>query len=405
MAIEIRPCRDAEEIARFHALESYVFANNDGFSTDSAPMDPGWTTCAFVDGKLATTLGTLPFTVRLNGSPVAMGGVTAVGTLPEERRRGLLRQVMREALCTMRDHGQSYAILWASMAAIYQRFGYGLASSRVRYSFDPRFASFERPEPGNGSVTLTPVADAFPIIKQLYIQWASPRNLHIHRATPLWEIDVLRANPKTLQVYVAVYRNADGEPRGHVVYTTAEGPQDGPGPNQVLDVKDFIWLDLEAYRALWEYLRRHDLVGKIQMNGVVGEDDPAPDLLLEPRVLNRRTTDGIWMRVVDVEKAVPRRPLGSHGELTFAVSGDDMCPWNNDTFLVETDGTTTDIRRSDRAPSLTMQPGALATLLAGHRSATHLARAGRIEAVSSEALRIADAIFATKYPPNCPNNF
>lgn len=405
MTVEIRPCRDAEELARFHAVESYVFANNDGYDADSAPMDPGWTTCAFVDGKLATTLGTLPFTVRLNGNPVPMGGVTAVGTLPEERRRGLLRQVMREALSTMRDHGQAYAILWASMAAIYQRFGYGLASSRVRYSFDPRFASFQRDEPATGSVTMTPVQDAFPIIKQLYIQWASPRNLHLHRATPLWEIDVLRAHPKTLKVYVAIYRNTDGEARGYAVYTTTESQQDGPGPNQVLDVKDFIWLDLEAYRALWEYLRRHDLVGKIQMTGVVAEDDPAPDLLLEPRMLNRRTTDGIWMRIVDLEEAVPQRPYGARGELTFAIDGDDMCPWNNGTFLLETDGTMTDIRRVDRAPSMTMLPATLSTLLSGHRSATHMARAGRLECVSPEALRTADAIFATAYAPNCPNNF
>ena len=60
------------------------------------------------------------------------------------------------------------------------------------------------------------------------------------------------------------------------------------------------------------------------MRGCVGEDDPAPDLLLEPRMLNRRTGDAIWIRVVDVEKALPQRPYGDRGEIVFAVEGDDV---------------------------------------------------------------------------------
>ena len=52
-----------------------------------------------------------------------------VGTLPEFRRRGLLRQVMTRAIGEQRDRGQALAMLWASMGAIYQRYGYGLASA------------------------------------------------------------------------------------------------------------------------------------------------------------------------------------------------------------------------------------------------------------------------------------
>jgi predicted acetyltransferase len=111
------------------------------------------------------------------------------------------------------------------------------------------------------------------------------------------------------------------------------------------------------------------------------------------------------MRVVDVESAVPQRPYSDRGELTFAVHGDDMCDWNNGTYLIETDGKTTEVRRTDRNPDLTVTPNALATLLAGHRTATHLHRAGRLEARHESALSTANALFRTNYPPNCPNNF
>ena len=406
MNVEIRSCRDREEMAEYSRLLTYVFAGEQEVSDREVGVtQPEWTTCAWVDGKLATTLGTIPFTVRLNGAPVSMGGVTAVGTLPQHRRNGLLRQVMRQALETMRDRGQACAILWASMGAIYQRFGYGLAASQVGYSFDPRYAAFASPGAVSGSVELLSKEDGFPVAKQLYIEYATPRNLMLHRSTYLWDEHTLRPHKKGIPVHIAVYRDASGTPRGYMVYSVTEDSFPEPGPNQVMRVKDFVVLDMDAYRGLWEYILRHDLMGRVRMPNAVPEDDPAPDLLLEPRMLNRTTMDAIWMRVVDVERALPGRPYGEPGELTFAITGDDLCPWNNATYLLETDGATSTIRRTDRIPALTMPVNSLASLLSGHRSATRLSRAGLLESADTTALRTADGLFRTEYAPFCPNDF
>lgn len=405
--IEIRACRDKAELDAYGRIVSYVFANNDDSDVEAelATTQPEWTTCAFVDGKLASTMGTFPFTVRLNGAPVAMGGVTAVGTLPEYRRQGLLRKVMAAGLETMRERGQSCAILWASMGAIYQRFGYGLASTLVSYRIDPRFAQLAFEVPVRGSVSLETRDDAYPDIKRVYIESATPRNLHIHRSGALWEMSTLRARKKDEKTYIAVHRDDSGQPRGYIVYHTREGAHEGSGPGQEMVVRDFVALDMNAWHALWEYIRRHDLVGRVEFSGCVGEDDPAPDLLLEPRQLNRRTGDAIWLRVVDVEKALPQRPYGDRGELTLAVRGDVMCPWNNGSYLLETDGQTTEIRRTDREATLSLTPNALASLLAGQRTATFLTRAGSAESSDIAALRTADRLFRTEYPPHCPDSF
>jgi predicted acetyltransferase len=405
MSVEIRPCADETELKAYGEIVSYVFASNEGMDEELATTQPDWTMCAFIDGKMGATMGTFPFTVRLNGAPVAMGGVTAVGTLPQYRRQGLLRQIMTKGLATCRERNQSIAILWASMGAIYQRFGYGLAATQIHYSFDPRYAGFESGPAPQGTVSLMGKEDAFPLLKQNYIRYATPRNLMIHRSVPLWEAGTLRPPKKDQPVHVGVYHNAEGELRGHVVYCTEPMERDAPGPNHLLSVRDFIALDMDAYRGLWEYIRRHDLVGKVELRNNLPEDDPAPDLLLEPRMLNRRTSDGVWLRVVDVEKALPQRPYGARGELTFRFESDDVCPWNNGTYLLETDGQTTDVRRVDREPDLVFGPNALATLIAGHRSATHLFRAGLLEAPNQAALPRADAMFRTEYVPHCPNGF
>lgn len=405
MSIEIRSCRDPEELKRYGEIVSYVFASTEGVDEELSNTLPEWTTCAWVDGAMAATLGAFPFTMRLNGLPVPAGGVTAVGTLPTHRRQGLLRAVMTKALETMHEREQPLAILWASMGAIYQRFGYGLASSFVQYSFDPRFASFRDNEPAPGRVELLgSPEEALPTVKQVYIQWATPRNLCLHRSTALWRAGTLRPRKKDAPVYSALYRNATGEARGHVVYATEEQPSNEPGPDQVLTVQDFIALDVEAERGLWDYLRRHDLVRRVEMRGMP-EDSPIPALLLEPRMLNTRVGDAIWMRVVDAERALAARPYGARGELTITVEGDAMCPWNNGTYLLETDGPTAHVRRLEREPDITVSPNVLASLLAGHRSATYFSRAGLLEARDATALRTADALFRTEYAPHCPNGF
>ncbi|MFN8508787.1 MAG: GNAT family N-acetyltransferase [Dehalococcoidia bacterium] len=406
MTVEIRPCRQ-DEIEEYSRVVAYVFAEDspDAMNEEIRNTSPDWTTCAFVDGRLATTMGAYPFTVRLNGNPVHMGGVTQVGTLPNYRRQGLLRKVMQQGFETMRERNQPFAILWASMAAIYQRFGYGIAADMATYEFDPRVAQFETRHEAPGSITMTTAEEAFATIKQLYIQWAGPRNMAIHRASVLWQADNLRPARKGAPVYAAVYRNADGEARGHVTYGTRNRERAAPGPGQELKVTDFIALDMEAYRALWEYLCRHDLVGTIVMPNVLPVDDPAPGLLLEPRMLQRRTQDAIWMRVVHVEKALAARPYGTRGELTVRIDGDAMCPWNDATWLIETDGPAAMVSRTDRAPDLTMRPNGLAPLISGHTSATVLHRAGAIEAADPRALTTADALFRTEYAPFTPNHF
>ncbi|MFL2523524.1 MAG: GNAT family N-acetyltransferase [Candidatus Azotimanducaceae bacterium] len=67
-----------------------------------------------------------------------MAGISVIGTRPEYRRQGLVRTIMTRAFAEQRERGQTLAGLWASQAAIYQRYGFlpcGLESwVRDRYS-------------------------------------------------------------------------------------------------------------------------------------------------------------------------------------------------------------------------------------------------------------------------------
>jgi predicted acetyltransferase len=225
----------------------------------------------------------------------------------------------------------------------------------------------------------------------------------------MWDFNVL-AERDGLRTHVAAYRAASGALRGYMAYQT-QGPGQVPAitpdtmsPNQELRVRDFVALDVEAYRALWGYLLAHDLVRTVHM-GPLPEDDPAPLLVTEPRQLRRQVSDGIWMRIVEVERALAQRSYACAGELAIEVRGDALCDWNQGTWRLETDGTKAHVSRNRRASDLVLDPRALAALFSGHSSASQLFRAGQLDARDPDTLARADALFATAYRPHCPDAF
>lgn len=403
MAVEIRACLPAE-MSAYNAVVNYVFADPGISPTGELETAPEWTTAGFVDGRVVSSFCAFPFTVRWNGEPVPTAGVSQVGTLPGYRRRGILRQIMTQAFGEMRDRKQPVAILWASMAAIYQRFGYGLASRQVAYTFDPRSAGLQEPFDTPGQVSLETPEEAYGTIKQVYVQWATPRTLAIHRSRALWQASTLRPPKKDQPLFVAVYRDTTGEPRGYCVYSTSEAHLPTPGPDQVMNIQDFVALDLEAWKSLWLYVCAHDLVREVRAIGPFGEDDPAMHVLMEPRMLSRHVSDGIWLRMVDVEPALAARGYSARGEVVIEVA-DELCPWNAGRYLVQSDGRRAEVSRTNRPPDIATGPNGLASLYAGAQTATALARAGRVSVANDAAGRAVDDLFRTAYQPHCPDSF
>src|ERR1700745_2912606 len=64
--------------------------------------------------------------------PAAGGRCVAV--LPTRGRRGVLSSLMRRQLTDVRARGEPLAILWASEAVIYGRYGYGRASWHLGFT-------------------------------------------------------------------------------------------------------------------------------------------------------------------------------------------------------------------------------------------------------------------------------
>lgn len=403
---EFRPLTEAEMPA-LRRLVAYVFGHPEpepeAAVEDGGSLRPEWTHGAFHRGRLVASSGGFPLEVRLNGRAAPAEGVTAVGTDPGFRRRGLMRRLVGDLLRRARRNGQCVSILWASLGALYQRLGYGLASAQVDYRFDPRFAELQFGRRAEGYSRRHGKDDALPTLRALYDEFIEPRNLLLHRPPWLWQRTLRnKRGPRC-----AIHYNAAHEPDGYLLYTLAPlGQPDAETPlDQALTINELVWRDMNGYRGLWAFIRAHDLVGRV-VTAYAAEDDPAPALLLEPRILHRATGDGIWLRVVDAAAALGARGYDHAGETTIAIGADDDCPWNVGVVRLRTDGRQTEATRQGNCEAeVTISPQGLASLLTGYASLSQLTRVGRAQVADQRRLPALDALFASRYRPHCLNHF
>ena len=401
MSVEFRPATK-EEMERFHyvAGNALVFTQN---PDTAGSMQPELTYCAFEDGKLATTYAEWPLMMRFNGNSAPVAGVTFVGTLPVYRRRGYLRKIMTNRFEILYEQGEmAIAALYASRAAIYQRYGYAVVSTQSSYNFDPKYLQFSVSQAFPGAFREL-ADDEFPILVELYRRFRADKTGYIHRPRAMWDSGVLVSPPAGGILNKVVYEE-DGEPLGYLIYVMEAPPGgDAPGPNQRLTIRDLVWLTPAAYRAAWNYIANMDLVNSVIWSRVPS-DDPLPHLLLEPRMLRRTSGDGLLGRIINVEKALPQRKYNEESTLTFEVS-DDLCPWNKGRWELEVSTEGSFISRTKETPQVTMPVSTLAMLMFGQISTSEAARMARLDVGDSSVLPLWDKVMRTKYRPFCADGF
>ena len=399
MGVEIRPARP-EEMEEFYRVTNAAQMLPRG---EVRGIRPEWTLCAFEDGKLATTYSSWPLTMRFNGEGIPVAGVTSVGTLPIYRRRGYLRKITTRHFELLHEQGErSIAILHASMAAIYQRYGYAVVATRNSYRVEPLFLQFTLPVQVPGKFReLGDSDEEFGLLVDLYRRFRVNRIGYTHRGRAMWEAGVLAYPPTGGLVSKIVYEE-DGEPFGYTIYAM-EPVRDWPAPGQHLTIRDVIWLSASAYQAIWNYYAQMDRVGEIVWDRVP-PDDPLPHLLLEPRMLHATSADGLLGRIVDVERALPKRPYPEEATLTFEVV-DNLCPWNNGLWKLETSTAGSSISHTDKEPQLRMPISTLAMLVFGQIGATEAARVARLDILESAALPTWDKAMRTLYRPHSADAF
>ena len=350
------------------------------------------------------------FTLRLSvpGGELPTGGITFVTVMPSHRRRGLMSGMMRLMIDDCHRRSEPLAALWAAEGAIYQRFGFGLATVCANLQAENHEIGFTREWPTEGSCRLLPVGEGRDLVTAVYEAARTQRAGFLGRS-PEWWTGVLPLAEKDAR---------GGEARRLVVYETADGPEayavykakaewDHRGPGGTARVEEAIASTPRGMREIWRFLLGVDLVRMVKAPRLP-VDHPLFSLVTEPRRLGATIGDGLWLRIVDAAAALEGRSYGidghGAGSLTLDLR-DDYCPWNAGKWRVEVADGRAHVARTEAAASLALDANDLGAMYLGGVSATALAAAGRVVELEPGALAVADGLFVTALKPWCPQEF
>jgi predicted acetyltransferase len=353
------------------------------------------------------TAGWLPFDMTLPGGEIPVAGVTMVTVRPTHRRRGVLRQLMRQTFDDLHAQGLAVATLWASESVIYQRFGYGIGAYRGGIEIDRGHGAFLGHPAPVGSARLIGRPEALELFPDVY-ERARRSIPGSFKRTPLWwDARALPEHPPGgWRGGNAVFRmilEIDGRPEGYAFYRMEPDWARHGLPNGSLDVLEAIGTTPVATREVWRYLFSVDLTAKVGTYRL-GKDHPLFLMLEDPRQLRTWVRDGTWVRLVDAAAALAARRYGHEGALTFELL-DPFCPWNEGIWTLEAGPDGAALHRSTASAELRLSAAELSAIYLGTIPCTGLLQAGRLEELAPGAAHRADLLFHSDVPPWCLDDF
>ena len=313
--------------------------------------------------------------------------ITAVTTSPAHRRRGLIRRLMEDDLADAAAQGIPVAALTASEATIYGRWGFGAATfaQRVEVDTGPRFGLRAFTDPGR--VELIEPPESWSLVKGVFEQFHART-----RGSVAWPSHYE-------QIHTGAYDFDKGGPdkllRG-VVHLDAEGAVDGvalyrydgeDGPKRKVRVTEMVALSTTATLALWDFLGHLDLVNHVTFS-LAHPDDPLRWALTDINAVSYTALqEFLWIRVLDVPRALEARPWAADGDVVLEVVDDQRHAAGH--YRVTAEGGRAAVERTTDAPEVRMTAETLGSVYLGGAHVSTLRRAGRVDGTDSAVSRFA----------------
>ncbi len=327
--------------------------------------------------------------------PVA--AVSWVAVKPGWRRRGLLRGLMTAQLQGLHDdRAEAVAILTASEAALYGRFGYGQAINR--YQLTASHGAPFRPGVPTETVREVRAEQAHSIVPPLYSRIAGIRPGYLARSDVIWkqrfsDNEIFRKDASKKRW--AIHQD------GFAAYRITPDWNDR-GPNFALQVDEICAATPIAFASLWRFLLDLDLTREISYEqGWL--DDPLSALLLDPRAVSRTVRDHVWLRIVDLDRAIGLRSYGAPARVVVEIT-DSFCPWNAGTWAIELSEAGGTVARTTATANVRLDIRDLGACFLGGTPLARLVAAGLVVG-GPDALREFGAALATPMAPWCPEGF
>lgn len=359
-------------------------------------FEPGRVLGAFAAGELSGTARSTAGSLTVpGGSTIPAAEVTGVAVRADRTRRGILTSLMRRQLRGAWENGEPVAVLRATEAVIYERFGYGVATRARNVEIDRRRTRMRDSAPGGGEVRMVAPHESGELFDRIYRGTRTDRPGAVTRNEAWWRGQRAVLGDRVLAV---VRTGEDGSDDGFAVYEPGGG--DGLGWEHELRVHDLRAAGPAAAADLWRFLLGMDLTGL-----VIGHnrplDEPLEWWLTDRRQCRtRQVGDDLWLRLLDVAAALRARSYPAGAAVTVEVE-DAFLPHNSGCYRIGEQG----VERWSGPAQLSLPVEALAALYLGDQSMSALVAGGRVTVYEPEAVAAADRLFATRHVPWCGTDF
>lgn len=405
MGVTVLPVPDGRR-REFHETMGLVF----GFEPTEADQERfdsyfPWdrSRAAFEGDSLVGTLGAFSLDMTVPGGTMACGGTTVVSVLPTHRRRGILAMMIDSHLADVREHEEPLAGLWASDSAIYGRFGYGSAARATEIEIQRDHAEFHRLAPEPAPVRLIDKDEAERVLPEFYDGFRFRYPGMFARSDVWWRNRRLHDDPQDRNGFTPfrfAVTEAAGSATGYAQYRYKPEWTDGHGEGTVR-VTELFAADAPALAGLWRYLLDHDLTAKVVApNRSI--DDPVFDLLAGRRRVKATVEDSLWIRIIDVERALGGRRYSARAGTVLAVH--DPIDGSSSRWQVDLSPEGADVTATRAEPEVTLDLEDLSAGLLGWPRFQELGRTGRLEGDPAVLAQL-DAAFTWSPSPWCPEVF
>ncbi|MCT9935409.1 GNAT family N-acetyltransferase [Planotetraspora sp. A-T 1434] len=397
-SIEVPAHEDWEDIYQVFSAGINIDGDPQSLEAERELFEPERSLVVRSDGRIVATLGGNTRQIAVPGAviPAAHGCRGAVSATV--RRQGILTQLMRRHFEDARALGEAITLCWASEGRIYHRFGYGVAVRRLALNVNSREVT---PPPGTpaGRVTEGSPADLRDALVKIYDQVYAERPGWSERTAAHWDYrlaDLMsqRAGGSALR---AVIHEGDDGIDGYALWRVRSS-WSGTGPLSTVDVVEQVSTTPEAYDALWRFLLKVDLTRYVS-TWSVSVDEPLFYWVGEARQLSAHLCDGLYIRVVDVAKALASRRYATAIDVVIDVT-DDFLPVNTGKWRLTGSPDSASCAPTTDDADLAFDIRALGAVYMGGASLQALAGAGLIRELRPGALAEAAPAFGWHQPPS-----
>ena len=334
----------------------------------------GW----FNNDKLISSLSIYPCKVNIFGKIYDMAGVTGVGTYPEYSNKGLMQELVLEAIYKMRQNKQWISYLFPFSIPFYRKKGWEIISDHMTFTIND--TQLPKNMDTVGHVERREIDD--PDVYDTYNRFALENHGALIRNSWDWE-EYWRWENEEERI-AAIYYDLDNKPMGYIFYWIK---------NDIFHIKDMIYLTQEAHRGLWDFISAHFSMVE-QVKGHTYKNEPIA-FLLEDSDIEETIKPYYMARIIDVEQFLLRYPFDETDvPLSFEVE-DDLATWNSGIFSITWDKNeqiqVTRERLEGVVPTkITIQT--LTSMLMGYRRPTYFQKIERIHVDTETLAQLEDVI-------------